>query len=793
VNESVSDVAGASLASATEAAASEARGAPAWFVPVLSGLFLLSGFSALVYQVLWLRLLGLVFGVTVQAASVVLASFMAGLALGSVAAGRLADRVRRPLVWFAGAEASIALAALASPIALDGLQRVYTALSPAMPGQWVLAAVRFACSFGVLLMPTALMGSTLPLVVRSSLAREGGLGERLSLLYGANTAGAIAGSLVAGYVLIGTVGIAGSFRAAALVNVCVSAAALLISWMLAGAHGTTGRSTPARQSEARVDVYDFQTGEDITERQRALVLLVFALSGFASLALEVIWLRILVLFLPGTVYAFTTIVATFLGGIAAGSYLVMPLMRRRHGIALLAALEMGIGIVSLLSLTFLAFSSEAGGPTSGTVQVSIVALLPATILLGMAFPLGLRIYAEGRTGAAADVGTRIGRFYALNVCGAILGSIVAGFVLLPVLGSRASLLAVGAISLASGLLLAGSLPRERRSLAGALAAAGIVTFLVAASSVPDPFVAAQNRRYRGERLFWREEGVQTSVAVAVRPTGGYVLYLDGLHQANDSPEMVLVHSQIGQLPMAIHPDPQRALVIGLGGGVTAGAVARHDGATVDIVELSAAVARGAEWFRHVNGDVTRRPNVHLRIDDGRNFLLLTGNRYDVVTADVIQPIHAGAGNVYSIEYFQLARSRLDEDGLMLQWIGQRPQTQYKLIMRTFLRVFPDATLWVDGSLMVGSVRPLRLDRAAFARKLEQPATRDALASIGLSSFDALAGLYTAGPDEMRAFVGEGPVLTDDRPLVEYHRSLPSADQPLDLSGLHGDVSRHISE
>jgi spermidine synthase len=188
-----------------------------------------------------------------------------------------------------------------------------------------------------------------------------------------------------------------------------------------------------------------------------------------------------------------------------------------------------------------------------------------------------------------------------------------------------------------------------------------------------------------------------------------------------------------------------------------------------------------------------RPNVTLQVNDGRNHLLLSGKRYDVITADIIQPTHAGAGNLYSEEYFRLARRALQPDGLLLQWIGHREEAHYKLIMRTFLSVFPHATIWADGSLLVGAKAPLRIDRQTIERKLEIPAVREAVASVGIVDAESLLRLYTAGPEAMRQFVGGGPVLSDDRPLVEYHRSLPRGSRPLDLSPLRSDVSEILAE
>jgi spermidine synthase len=307
--------------------------------------------------------------------------------------------------------------------------------------------------------------------------------------------------------------------------------------------------------------------------------------------------------------------------------------------------------------------------------------------------------------------------------------------------------------------------------------------------VPDPFAAAFSRRYGSDmREFWREEGAQTSVSVHAS-VFRRSLYLDGMHQANDTPDMVRLHRIIGHLPMVLHPSPHDALVVGLGGGATAGAVSQHPRSRVQIVELSEGVRRAAPFFAHISYNVLEQPNVRIRVDDGRNFLLLSGERFDVITADIIQPSHAGAGNLYSREYFTLVRQALKEDGVALQWIGHRPSTEYKLIMRTFLTVFPNATVWFDGGLMVGSTSPLRIDPLVVEDKRRDPHTRAALDDIGLFDFDTLRKWYTAGPEEMRAFVGPGPVLTDDQPLVEYHRSLPLQNTALDLTSLSGDVSR----
>lgn len=832
-----------------------ARRTASWLLPALVTFFFLTGISGLIYQVLWLRLLALVFGVTIWAASTVLASFMAGLAIGSFAAGKLVDRARSPLLWYGAAEVLVGVFALATPLLLHLVERLYVHLYPVLPhALGPLTAVRFVLSFAVLVLPTTLMGATLPIIVKSSLLRAEGLGERVSLLYATNTAGAIAGTLLAGFWLVGGIGIDASFRLAAAINVLVGVAASLAALTLRSTATEPDQAEPRPRADTRLQPPPSSRGlgyplagpadraidtsapmgtavarsgttpsAGISEGARRLVLLVFTLSGFTSLALEVIWFRVLVLFLDVTTYAFTLMLATFLAGIAAGSYLVTPLMRRlgaRPGAALtaLAILELLIALVSVLSLTLLGQTYDVmaaleallrrpgyplgAGQTGLMFVASFLAVFPATLLMGIAFPVGLALYA-GRD-ENEQTGERIGVFYACNVLGAILGSVVAGFLLLPALGSTGSLVAVSAVTLLAGLFLLGAdraplwptfsggrVPRYPLRMPQIVGTVASILFVLAAIHVPDPFGVVLQHRFPGERLLWREEGIQTTVSVNEQPEGYRAMYLDGLHQANDSRDMVFLHRLIGTLPMALHHDPKEALVIGLGGGVTGRGVAEFDDARVEVVELAGSVIRGSDWFRDVNGDVTRRPNVTMREDDGRNYLLLTPKRYDVITADIIQPIHAGAGNLYSVEYFRLARNALKDDGLMLQWIGPQSETQYKLIMRTFLEVFPDTTLWFEGSLMVGSKRPLQLDPADFDRKLADPQTRAVLEEMGFPSFMSLFSVYWAGPQELKQYVGPGPILTDDQPLVEYFRSLPRNEPPRDITNVRGDALQHV--
>ena len=762
-------------------------------------LFLLSGASALVYQVLWMRLLALVFGVTVHAASTVLAAFMLGLAIGSAAAGRLSDRVKRPLRAFAIAEALVAVAALSTPIGLNAVEAIYVRLHTMAEG-WPIAigVARLLLSFAVLIVPTTLMGATLPLVVKSAIAQGAILGRQVSLLYAANTAGAVIGALVAGIWMIPQLGISWAFRVGALVNLIVCAGALLLERF-----ANRNVIAPAPQPEPAIVAPVAST--TLSPTVRALILLTFAVSGFVSFGLEIVWFRMLVLLFRPTTYAFTVMLATVLAGIAIGSWISTPLTSRRmNPLALLGALELLLALAAAASMIFIGSANGiymASGPWFagsryayfGPIAItSIVAILPAALLMGMAFPIGIALWASHAS--TDDAGERIGTIYAVNVAGAVAGALLTGFVLLPAFGSRTSLLLVSGCALATGLLLVMAASRRLPALIGAVAA--VVAFGAVATTAADPVTRLLQSRYPRESTVWKKEDGHATVTILRRDSAFsqvvHGIYINGMHQASDLPQMVAYHRLIGTLPMAVHSDPKRALVIGAGGGATAGAVAAFDpNIKVDVVELSGAVAEAARRFSGINQGLFTRPNVELRVDDGRNYMLLTPERYDVITADVILPIHAGAGNLYSVEYYRLMRRVLNNRGVAVQWIGSTTDTEYKLIMRTFVSVFPHTTLWYGGSLMVGSSRPLVLDESAFTRKQQVPSSKAALDAAGLRSFDELLTKYTAGPGELKTFLGDGRVLTDDQPLTEYFLALPQNDAAVDLSKVHGNVNRHV--
>ena len=733
---------------------------------------------------MWLRLLSLVFGVTVYAASTVLAGFMAGLGVGSFFGGKLAVRFTRPLAAFGIAEALVGVTAFATPFVLDALTQLWVRVNPSLPDSLAfLTLIRFVVAFLVLIVPTSLMGATLPLVIKSAVAREDRVGGRIGLLYAINTTGAIAGALIAGFYLISEIGVSRSFQIAALANIIIGVVAVIGAYLAPVA--PVARVAPvapvARASGSQV------------------VLWVFFVSGVLSLSLEIIWFRMLVVFLRPTAYAFTIMLACVLAGIALGSLIAAPLLRqRRPWLPILTVIQGVIGVVAVLSFNALTRAQQAietltpwfdrlGLNTylAPLVASSMIAMLPTTILLGLAFPIGLTLWAGDDT--SDDTSRRVGVFYSLNVFGAILGSVIAGFVLLPQIGSRSALMVTAGLATASSMALSWSQRRTNPSMAVALGVVAPMLFLMAARIAVDPFDVAFRRFHRNEKLIWRQEGAQTTVAVHDRPGNPpmRIMFLDGNHQANDSPATAFIHHRIGALPAMLHPRPTTALVVGLGGGATPGAVARMN-IDVDVVELSSAVVAGSDYFKNINFDLLSRPNAHLRVDDGRNFLMMSRKKYDVITADIILPRHAGAGALYSREYFELVKRSLAEGGLVMQWNGGDSQTEYKLLLRTFFSVFPYTTLWGDGGLMLGSLKPFTISRSAYeARRTTFEQFPWDLAT--------LKRIYFAGPDEITTYLaGGGPMLTDDKPVIEYFLSLPKKDDPGGYYGPRGEFEKILT-
>jgi spermidine synthase len=699
-------------------------------------LFFISGFSGLIYQVAWARLLEHVFGVTTFATSAVLGAYFGGLALGGWIGGAIADR-RPGLRTYGLVEIALGVAALAVPGLLAALTEVYRwAHALAAEQMAALVAIRFLASFMALLVPTSLMGMALPILVRTLVARDDHLARQLPRLYGWNTFGSVLGALLTGYVFIGFFGLGWTMTIAVVLNLVAGGTAVRV------ARGEV-RLADRRPREPASSRDDAIAGP-IRGRQRVALAVTFC-SGFAALGYEVAWFRVLAALSDHRAHTFSAVVAVVLLGIGIGSFTTGLLNRRReHPARMLAHVQLGLGSLGFLWLPLIVALSSvgaalAGGMTSSQgkadvpMVVALMVTLPPCMLMGIASPLAVQLYTEGRE----DLGRSVGWVYAFNLVGAMLGSVLTGFFVLPLLGAQHTLFALSTLNLVAAVLCLLPLP-SRLSAGFALPMAGgafIGVVLVSALAPRELFEALFSRAYPGTTILESYEDIEAAVTVA-RRGDRMSMYINGAHQANDDPEMIRLHRLLGLVPALIHPDLRDAVVIGMGGGATSGQIAALVKEHLTIVELSPSVVTAARAFARHNQDVVASPRTRVIIADGRNFLALNDDRYDLIAADTISPLHAHSGQLYSRDYYRLMASRLRERGLVLQWVDDSLKDHEQgIIMRTFVRAFPHVTMWQkDGRLLLGSNEPIAIDRAAMETRLTSEA-RDGLVQQGIASLD----------------------------------------------------------
>ncbi|MBV9580269.1 MAG: fused MFS/spermidine synthase [Chloroflexi bacterium] len=757
-----------------------------------------SGAAGLVYQVAWVRLLGLAFGVTIYAISTVLAAFMGGLAIGSLIGGRRADSVARPLRLYGCVELAVGATALLTPWAFRVLQEVYASAAQVVdPSQapFVAGSLRAVLAFLVLLVPTALMGATLPLAVRGVRAvraveadRTRGDAWAMGLLYATNTAGAIVGCLASGLVLIGAVGLTETITLAAGANAVAGIGALLLSL----------RVTNVESGEYRA----VEPAAAAAQRQRSRVpLIAFAISGGISLAYEVVWSRILAVLFDASIYGFVLMLATVLAGIAIGGALGGALVRWRPATRTttiaFGLLELGIGLAAVLALAAFAGAytglnalRDGGNPLfirfvrtdlRLMAMLCVLTVLPAALLMGATFPVAARLWAAG---TGSGLGRKLGGVYAGNVAGAIVGSLAAGFVLVPLLGAHHSLLLLAAANVGLGVTLLMSVGQRAAAAICGLAGAAVIAGGALMAPIHE---VVFHEHFPDQQLLAYWEGLENTVSVGRDASGMQTLFTNSRGQTNDSPDLVRYHRVMGHLAALLAPSrTPRVLVVGLGAGATPGALAQHAGAHIDVVELSPSVVAAAPFFAVANANVLSQPNVNLIIDDGRNFLLRNRQPYDVVTADVVHPYDAGATNLYSVEYFSLVARSLSPNGIMVQWVSPGTAFEHSLIIRTFLQAFPHATLWLGGDLLIGSNSPLVLSRSELEARLADPSARASLAEVGFNHAQDVLAQFRGTDAQVHTYVGNGgPVLTDDHPILEYFQSQTIPPDPPDLSTFTG--------
>ena len=753
-----------------------------------------SGFCALVYQVAWLRLLRLIFGASTAASAAVLAIFMGGLGIGGLLLGRRADRAARPLALYGRLEVGIALAAAASPLLVGLVRLVYVGMGgTASLGTVGGTAVRLLLTALVLGLPTFLMGGTLPAMARAATA-GGDRGRRtLALLYGTNTLGAVAGALTTTFVALEWLGVRASILAAAGLNLLLALLALHLA-------GTAGTAVTA----SRADTASTPPPSERRSRSTrlAFVLAAAAIVGFAFLLMELVWYRMLSPILGGSSYTFGLILAVALTGIGIGGLLyALGDPGRRPTLGAFAA-TCGIEAVVLIApfalgdrLALLALAlrpvGDAGflGLAATWLLITSIVVLPTAIVAGYQFPLLVAVLGQGR----AALGREIGATYAWNTAGAILGSIAGGFGLLPLLGALTVWRAVAGMLVVLALaawLIDRDGPRLRRGLVP-LTCAGLALLLLGATGptafwrhtpigagrMPDRFesrndidrLIAEHRR----SVIWEAEGVESSVGLEGQSQ--YIFLINGKADGSalrDAPNMVM-SVLIGA---ALHPEPKRALVIGLGSGQSAGWLAEVPSIEqVDVVELEPAVLEVAERCASVSFDVLNHPKVEVLVGDGRELLLTSDARYDLIFSQPSNPYRAGIASLFSQEFYRAVAERLSPGGLLLQWL-QGYEVDGNLVgsaYATVHAVFPQIASWQvheNDLLLVAGQQPIAYRPTVLAERLAgHPFARGLDQTWGVAGLPGLLTGFLAGPEvaERLADAHRHRLNTDDHPRMEF--------------------------
>lgn len=774
-----------------------------------------SGACSLAYQVAWLRLLRLVFGASTAASSAVVAIFMGGLGLGGYYLGRRAERSGTPLALYARLEIGVALSAAATPLLVLAVRAVYFATGGAVTeaaagGAGTLALLlRLFGATLVLGLPTVLMGGTLPAAARVCEVDGDHGRRRVAWLYGSNTLGAVVGAVAATFVAIEAVGIRNTVWLAAAVNLLLALVARNLARQMGRAAKPEGAREDGESRELPSTASPAVASPAIVGRPGALaavprrwVLIAAVLVGFVFFLMEICWYRMLAPLLGGSSYTFGLILATALTGIGGGGllYAWRPPRRLRgsdvlavtcylEAVCLLLAYVLGDRLAllaaSLRGLGVYGFD----GLVAGWAVVAVVVVLPTALVAGYQFPLLVALLGSGRRGVAVDVGAA----YAWNTWGAVAGSLAGGFWLLPRLGAEHLWLGCGLLLLALAIALVATGGRQVarwRRLTAATVAALAVAWVGLAADGPTAlwrhaaigagrfelehvesrwWTATRNDRRRG--VVAAGDGVESSVALVTDESLSLIVNgkSDG-SAVGDAPTQVGCALVAG----ALHPAPRRVLVIGLGTGSTAGWFAAMDEVErVDVIELEPLVIAFASHFAAVNREVLDNPKVRILRGDGREYLMTTDERYDVIFSEPSNPYRAGVASLFSAEFYAAAAERLEPRGLFAQWLQayEVDADVLRIAMATLGSGFPHIETWTTSPsdlLLIAAREAPELSRERIAARLSRSPFREGMVQVwGVEGLEGLLSGYLGGPELARALARGAPLSTDDRPEIEF--------------------------
>lgn len=762
----------------------EAAQAPR-FQPVLLLLFAASGCAALIYEIVWFQMLGLVIGSSAISLAVLLGTFMGGMCLGSLALPRFVSEQRHPLRVYAVIEMAIGFIGMAVLWGMPYVDQIYSAVARSgSVGIMLRAAISAMC----LLPPTLLMGATLPAIARWIKSSPEGVAW-LGLFYGGNIAGAVFGCLFAGFYLLRIHDSATATYVAASINALAALISLTLSMFAAheakSAASALDRPKPVAGAWA--------------------IYLAIALSGATALAAEVIWTRLLSLLLGGTVYTFSIILAVFLIGLGVGSSVGSFLARstRQPRVLLgccqllLAAAIAWTALMITRSLPFWPVNPYLSTSPWLTFQIDLVrclwALLPATCLWGASFPLALAAVARD----GDDTGRLVSRVYAANTLGAIAGALIASLFFIKLIGTQQAqkvLIATSAFAALFALVPnarfltaeagAVSVQRMLYRMASALVVLGAVVGCVAliwtVSETPWELVAygrSVPTQWNTGKMLFMGEGMNSSVAVTELGDGTRNFHVSGKIEASSELQDMRLQRMLSHFPALIHPNPRSVLIVGCGAGVTSGSFLVHPGVErIVICELEPLVPQVvAEYFSKENYGVVKHPKVEIVFDDARHFVLTTREKFDIITSDPIHPWMKGSATLYTKEYFELCKQHLNPGGVITQWVPlyESNHDVVRSELATFFEAFPGGTVWGNDRngegydvVLLGQAEDTKIDVDAMQARLNRPDHAPVVASledIGMGSAIRMLATYAGQATDLKKWL-EGAEINRDRNL-----------------------------
>ncbi|MCF8719738.1 fused MFS/spermidine synthase [Nitrospina gracilis] len=752
--------------------------------PMVYGFFFVSGITALVYEIIWTRMLTLVFGHTVYSVSVVLAAFMAGLGFGSYVWGHVIDRAveedrHPPLVVYAFIEILIFASAALLTLIFYKFHVFYAWFHQFVPDSPALfAAIKALLAFLLMFVPTTFMGATLPIISKYYVTDDARLGTQVGYLYALNTLGASAGCLLTGFIFISLFGVVQTALLAAAANLIIGIGCIRIYQ----------EENPGAKIIPRLPKPTWPRFE--ADASQKLWMAVAFISGLTALAYEVLWTRLLVFSIASTVYSFSIMLAVFLLGICLGSVLAVPVIAKCRDLRnVLMVLQAGIAgyvtftlfnMEALLSTPWNSYDLDQPFTTFWRyLKDSSALMLVPTTFLGMSLPILIKL----ASGDHAHVGGGTGRVYAANTVGAIFGSLVAGFVLLPLIGTEQSLVAVATLNLFVVALLfrTGSAPlKVRKAGTPAIVAVILVFTLAMPGDLLNPFFMRDSVGQRDVKsLLYFEEGLTDTVAVfedsyGILDPDAKRLITNGISMSASNVIATRYMKLFAHVPILLSDTPDNVLVICFGTGQTTGAAGIHPRVkSVDSIELSSSVINAAPAFAKENHDVVNNDKVNIVIQDGRNFLLTTGKKYDVITGEPPPPRTAFTVNLYTRDFYEQALRVLKPGGIVAQWVPLHSQSALEVDMhfKTFLSVFPHAQAWMSVAnemLLIGSDQPIDIDLAKLKTRFAEPRIKQAMEAIHIPDVHSFLANIWFLEEQLHALAEGQPLITDNRPRIEFY-------------------------